>query len=48
MRNFSDRSCTENQNTQFMFSNFLFFLNHAWYAVMWKNVVEPDRRHMTM
>ena len=27
MRNTSDKSCTENQNTHFVFSNFLFFEN---------------------
>jgi hypothetical protein len=46
MRNVSDTSCRENQNTHFMFSNF-FFWNPANYEIMWKNIVEPDRPQMT-
>jgi len=42
MRNVSDKSCTENQNTHFVFSNF-FSENRAVYEIMWKNMVEPDR-----
>jgi hypothetical protein len=34
MRNVSDKICTENQNTHFMFSNF--FENPAFYEIMWK------------
>jgi hypothetical protein len=41
--NVSDKSCRENQDTQFMFNNFFFFENCAVYEIMWKNVVEPDR-----
>jgi hypothetical protein len=37
MRNVSDKSCRENQNTHFMFHNF--FENHAIYEIMWKNTV---------
>ena len=29
--------------THFMFHNFLFFENHAFYEIMWKNVVQPSR-----
>jgi len=32
MRNVSDKSCTENQNTHFLFSNFFFFENRAFYG----------------
>jgi hypothetical protein len=39
MRNVSDKSCKENQNTHFMFNNF-FLKNHAVYEIMWKSVVE--------
>jgi len=42
MRNVSDKICTENQNTHFVFSNF-FFENRAVYEIMWKNIVEPAR-----
>jgi hypothetical protein len=35
MKNISDKSCTENQNTHFVFNNF-FFLNRAVYEIMWK------------
>jgi len=43
MRNFSDKSCTEYQNTYFMFSNF-FFENFSVYEIM----KEPARRQMTI
>jgi hypothetical protein len=49
MRNVSDKSCRENQNTHFMFSNLLFFSeNHVIYEIMWENVVEPDRPQTTI
>ena len=48
MRNFSDKSCTENQNTHFVFNNFFFPENHAVYEIMWKNVVERGRPQMTV
>jgi hypothetical protein len=41
MRNFSDESCGENQNTHFMFSNFL-SENFAVCKIIWKNSVEPE------
>jgi hypothetical protein len=44
MRHISDKSCTENQNTHFMFKVFFFPENRAVYERMWKNVVEPDRK----
>ena len=41
MRNVSDKSCRENQNTHFVFNTFFFFFeNHAVYEIMWKNIVE--------
>jgi hypothetical protein len=42
MRNVSDKSCTENQNTHFVSSN-TFFENRAVYEIMWENTVQPDR-----
>jgi hypothetical protein len=47
MKNVLDKSCRENENTQVMFNNF-FFENSAFYEIMWENVVQPDRPHMTM
>ena len=41
MRNVSNKSCRENQNTHFTFSNF-FSENHAVYEIMSKNLVESD------
>ena len=35
MRNVSDKSCRENQNTHFVFSNF-FFENRAVYEITWE------------
>jgi len=48
MRNDSDKICTENQNTHFVFNNFFFFENRAVFEIMWKNVVQPDRQQMTI
>jgi hypothetical protein len=51
MRNVWDKSCRENQNTHFVFSNFFFLrkLCHcAVYETMWENAVEPDRLQMTI
>jgi len=48
MRNVSDKSCTENQNTHFVFNNFFFFENYAIYEIMWKNIVERGRPHDNM
>ena len=47
MRNVSDKSCRENQNTHFVFSNFLpknraFFL----FEIMWENMAKPDGPQM--
>ena len=49
MRNVPDESCTENQNTHFVFSNFFFsFGNRALGEKMWKNIVERRRPQMTI
>ena len=47
MRNVSDKSCTETENTHSMFNNF-FFENRAVGAISWKNIVELDRPRMTI
>ena len=46
MKNVSDKSCRENRNTHFMFTNF--FENHAVYGIMCRHVVKPDRPNYTM
>jgi len=47
MKNISDESSRENQNTQFMFNNFFFpLLNRAVYEKVWENVVERGRTQM--
>jgi len=46
MRNVSDKSCRENQNTHFMFNN-LFSENSAVNEIMWKNMVQPEIPQMT-
>jgi len=49
MRNVSDESCRENQNTQFVFNNWFFlFENRAIYEITWKYAVVPDRPQMTI
>ena len=48
MRNVSNKSCRENQNTHFTFSNFFFFDNRAvYYEMMLKKKVEPKWPQMT-
>ena len=39
----------ENQNAHFILNNFYFFLfeNRAFYEIMWKNILEPGRPHVT-
>jgi len=46
MKNVSDNSCRENQNTRFTFSNF--FLNSCLCVRMWKNIVERGRPQITI
>ena len=49
MKNVSDKSCRENQNTHFMFNNHSLLLkNRAIYEIMWKNTVQPGRPHITI
>jgi len=43
-RNFSDKRCTEYQNTYFMFNNFFFFENCSVYEIM----IEPARRQVAI
>ena len=45
MRNVSDKSCTENQKSYFIF--IFFSENHTVYEIMWKNMLVPDRPQMT-
>ena len=45
MRNISGSSCTENLNTLFIFSNFI-FKNRAIYDMMWKNIVDLGMSQM--
>ena len=46
MRNVLDKYCRENQNTHFMFSNFLCPKNRAIYEIMLKKMVQPERPQM--
>jgi len=46
MRNISEKSCRENQNTHFIFSDFFQKSYCLW--DMLKNILELDRQHMTM
>jgi len=48
MRNVSDKSCTENQNTHFVFSNLFSFENRAVYQIIWTNIVERGRSQMAI
>jgi hypothetical protein len=45
MRYVSDKSCRLNQNTHFMFNNFLPKI-HGVYEIMWKNMAQPDTPQM--
>jgi hypothetical protein len=47
MRNVSDKSCRENQNTYFVFSKSV-FENRAVYEKMWNIIVEWGRTQMTI
>ena len=42
IRNVSDKSCRENQNTLSVF-NKCFQKNHAVYVITWQHIVVPDR-----
>ena len=47
MRNVSEKSCRENQNTHFMYYAF-FFRKSCFYEIMWKNIIELDKPQMTI
>ena len=47
MKNVSDESCRENQNTHFVSNKIFFPENRALYGIMWKNV-ERGRSKMTI
>jgi len=50
MRNVSDRSCRENQNTHSTFKGFFKKKkkNSALYKIKWENTVQPDRSQMAI
>jgi len=45
MRNVSDRSCREIKKILLIT---YFTENHTIYKIMWKNILEPNRCHMTV
>ena len=47
MKNVSDKSCGENQNTHFIFKNFVLEIR-AVYELMWKTLIELGRPQMTI
>jgi len=47
MRIVSAKYCRENQNTLMAFKN-IFPKMVPFYEIMWKNITDPDRPHMTM
>jgi hypothetical protein len=48
MRTVSNKSCTENLNTHFMFSNFFFPENRTIYEILSKNVVQTGAADSNM
>ena len=48
MRNVSDKSCRENQNTHFVFCKFFFSENRALYDMTWRIILERGRPQMTI
>jgi len=46
IRNVSEKRCTVNKNTHFVFSNF--FFNRPVYEMMWKYTVQRDRPQMAI
>jgi hypothetical protein len=48
MRNVSDKSYRENQNTLSVIRNIFFFENHAVYGITWKYIVERGRPQITI
>jgi len=47
MRNVSNKSCRENQNKHFVFSNY-FKENRSDYETMWKSIAERGKPQMTV
>jgi len=41
MRNLLDKSCSENQNTHFMYNNVFLPENRAVFGIMWEDIVDP-------
>ena len=48
MNYFQMKSCRDNHNTHFVFSNFFFFESSAVYEIMWKNIVWRGRPQITI
>jgi hypothetical protein len=46
MRNVTDKSYREDQNTHFIFKTYSFSENRAVYDIMWKNMAQSDRPQM--
>jgi len=46
MKNVSDKSCTGNQNTNFMFETFFFSSENRVVYEMWKKCGKPDKPQM--
>ena len=46
MRNVVDKSCRENENIRFVFSNFSYKMGQ--FMRMWKNILEPGRRQVAV
>jgi hypothetical protein len=47
MRNVSNKRCRENQNTNFMLNYYFFFFFYV-NEIMWKNIVESQKTHITI
>ena len=43
IRNVSDNHCREKQTHTFYVQSVFFPENHAFYEIIWKNIVQPDR-----
>jgi len=48
MRNVTDKTYREDQNTNFVFINFFPPENHGFYAIMRENMLDPDRQQMAI
>jgi hypothetical protein len=40
MKNLSDKRCRENQNTYFMFKN---FIQNSYFFLTWTKILDPER-----